>query len=83
MFSEFQDKTLFNLIDYLTSNIMLPLGRLFIAIFVAWLMKRQTVTEELGTSPHHFGYHLWQFMLRYVTPIGVGFVFLNAIGVFS
>lgn len=46
-------------------------------------MKRQTVTEELGTSPHHFGYRLWQFMLRYVTPIGVGFVFLNAIGVFS
>lgn len=83
MLSEFQDKTLFDLIDYLTSNIMLPLGGLFIAIFVAWLMKRQTVTEELETSPNHFGYRLWQFLLRYVTPIGVGFVFLNAIGVFS
>jgi len=83
MFSAFKDKTLFNLIEYLTTNIMLPLGGLFIAIFVAWLMKRQIVAEELESSPESFGYRLWQFLLRYVTPLGVGLVFLNAIGVFS
>ncbi|MDM8559809.1 sodium-dependent transporter [Candidatus Parabeggiatoa sp. HSG14] len=83
MFSAFQDKTFFNLIDYLTSNIMLPLGGLFIAIFVAWLMKNQIVTEELEISSKNLGYRFWRFLLRYVTPLGVGLVFLNAIGVFS
>lgn len=77
------NKTFFELIDYLTSNIMLPLGGLFIAIFVAWFMKRQFITEDLETSPNSLGFQIWQFLLRYVTPLGVGLVFLNAIGVFS
>jgi len=77
------DKTLFDQIDYLTSNIMLPLGGLFIAIFVAFLMKRQIVTEELGLSTDSFGFQILQILLRYVTPLGVTLVFLNAIGVFS
>jgi NSS family neurotransmitter:Na+ symporter len=83
MFSTFENKTLFDLIDYLTANIMLPLGGLFIAIFAAWLMKRQIVTEELDTSHDTLGFRVWYFLLRYVTPLGVVLVFLNAIGVFS
>lgn len=83
MFATFENKTLFDLIDYLTSNIMLPLGGLFIAIFAAWLMKRQIVTEELDTSHDTLGFRVWYFLLRYVTPLGVVLVFLNAIGVFS
>jgi len=77
------DKTLFDLIDYLTANIILPLGGLLIAIFVAWLMKRQIVTEELELSTDSFSFKILNFLLRYVTPLGVTLVFLNAIGVFS
>ncbi len=77
------DKTFFDLLDYLTSNIMLPLGGLLIAIFAAWLMKRQILTEELESSDDSLGFRVWHFLLRYVTPLGVGLIFLNAIGVFS
>lgn len=83
MFATFADKTIFDLIDYLTANIMLPLCGLLIAIFVAWLMKRQTVADELDSSPEHLGFRIWHFLLRYVTPLGVLLVFLNAIGIFS
>jgi NSS family neurotransmitter:Na+ symporter len=83
MFSAFENKTIFDLIDYLTSNIMLPLGGLLIAIFVAWLMKREIVTDELDSSQDALGFRLWYFLLRYVAPMGVVLVFLNAIGVFS
>jgi len=83
MFSTFENKTFFDLIDYLTANIMLPLGGIFMAIFVAWLMKKQIVIDELETTSDNIGYRIWHFLLRYVTPIGVGLVFLNAIGVFS
>jgi len=83
MIGQFEDKTLFDLLDFLTSNIMLPLGGLLIAIFVAWLMKSSIVAEELDTTVNKPSYRLWHFLLRYLTPLGIGLVFLNAIGVIS
>jgi len=73
------DKTFFDLLDYLTSNIMLPLGGLFIAIFVVWVMKKQSTVAELnmGEGP---AYKVWRLSVRYVTPIAVILVFLNAVG---
>ena len=75
------EKTWFDLLEYITFNVMMPLGGLFMAIFVAWFMNTATTSEELNSSPDSFGFKLWLFLLRYVTPIGVGIVFLNAIGV--
>lgn len=83
LFARFEDKTLFDLIDYLTTNIMLPLGGLFIAIFVAWIMKRHIVSDEFKSSPNRLGFQVWHFLLRYLTPLGIGLVFLNTIEVFS
>ena len=75
----FRDATLFDLLDYLTANIMLPLGGLFIALFAAWVMKRDDSLEELdmGDGP---AYRLWRFLVRYVTPVAVLIVFLNVTG---
>ena len=77
--SSIGNKTFFDLLDYLTSNIMLPLGGLFIAIFVVWVMKKESSLAELnmGEGP---AYKVWRLSLRYVTPIAVILVFLNAIG---
>jgi NSS family neurotransmitter:Na+ symporter len=82
--SEFKlfSMTMFELIDYVTSNIMLPLGGIFMAIFVAWLMKSADVTSELKVSAQNCGYQIWNFLLRYIIPLAVTLVFLNAIGIF-
>ncbi|MCW8854747.1 MAG: sodium-dependent transporter [Gammaproteobacteria bacterium] len=74
------DKTFFDLLDYLTANIMLPLGGLFIAVFAGWLMREQSSRDELETTEK--GYALWQFLVRYISPVAVMIVFLNVIGVF-
>ncbi len=76
-----QGKTFFDVLDYLTSNIMLPLGGVLMAIFAGWLMKRAACEEELAINKT--AYLLWRFLVRYVTPVAVMLVFLNAIGVFS
>ncbi|MDX1811749.1 MAG: sodium-dependent transporter [Gammaproteobacteria bacterium] len=73
------DKTFFDLMDYVTSNIMLPLGGLAMAIFVAWVMPRHAVHDELALGKGLL-FQKWWFLVRYVTPIGVIIVFLNAIG---
>ncbi|MBT8122594.1 MAG: sodium-dependent transporter [Gammaproteobacteria bacterium] len=76
----FADMTLFDLLDYLTANVMLPLGGLLIAIFAVWKMSRAATVDELNMGDRFF-YPLWRFLVRYITPIAVTIVFLHAIGV--
>ncbi len=79
MFEAFKDATIFDLLDYLTANIMLPLGGLLIAIFAVRKMTRSSSVDELGMGDG-IRYQLWRFLLRYITPVAVVIVFLNAIG---
>ncbi len=80
MFETFRDSTIFDLLDYLTANIMLPLGGLLIAIFSVWIMHEDASIDELNMGSG-FTYQVWHFLVRYVTPIAVIIVFLRAIGV--
>lgn len=73
------DKTYFDIMEYVTSNIMLPLGGLLIAVFTAWFMSRKAVIEELGLGEGLI-FQTWLFVVRYVAPIGVVIIFLHAIG---
>lgn len=75
----FGGRTVFDTFDYLTSNIMLPLGGLLIAVFAGWVMCANSSSEELamGTGTR---YKLWRTLTRYVAPAGVALVGLNAVG---
>ena len=74
------DKTFFDCLDYLTSNIMLPLGGLMIALFVGWVMRESSVREELAMQNQTI-YSIWRFLLKYITPFGLMLVFLSVIEV--
>lgn len=74
--------TLFDLFDFLTAKIMLPLGGFFIAIFTGWYLDKRIVWEEVsnnGTLPKVV-YRIWLFLLKYIAPIGIGFIFINELG---
>ena len=75
-----QGKSFFDLLDYLTSNIMLPLGGILICIFAAWLVTEKSRRDELKIK-HEGVYKLWRFLARYITPIGVILIFLHVLGV--
>lgn len=70
--------TIFDNVDYLTSNVLLPLGGMFIVVFAGWVMCRNSTAEELGGAGGL--YRLWRFLARVVAPIGILFVFLKAVG---
>ncbi len=76
-----KDATAFVFLDYLTTNIMLPLGGLMIAVFAGWLMKKEYSRQELNISP--FWYNTWLFLVRYVAPVMVIIVFMNALGIIA
>ena len=75
---KFYKGTIFDNVDHLTSNIMLPLGGMFIAIFAGWIMCRNSTADELGSAGTL--YKLWRLLARFVAPIGILFVFLKAVG---
>jgi len=77
----FEDKNFFDTLDFITANVMLPLGGLFIAIFAAWVMRESSTRDELDT--YNIIYRIWHFLVKYITPIAVIIVFLNVIGVIS
>ena len=70
--------TIFDNLDYLTINIMLPLGGVLIIVFAGWVMCRNSTSDELGSSGTL--YKLWRVLARFVAPIGILFVFLKAVG---
>jgi|TARA_Y100000996_G_scaffold304121_1_gene241384 NSS family neurotransmitter:Na+ symporter len=69
-------RNFFDATDFLTSQIMLPLGGIFIAIFVGWIMKKEHVLEGLGFKEDII-FKAWYFSVRYIAPVLVGLVFLN------
>ena len=68
-FPNFAHATVFDLLDYLTSNVLLPVGGFAIALFAGWVMPLRALIAELGLSP--VGAALLRAMLRYVVPLGV------------
>ena len=72
----------FQIIDFVTASIMLPIGGLLIAIFAGWVMEQDSTERELSFKNIHL-YPIWYSMVRYVTPFLVFIIFLNIIGIFS
>ena len=74
------DKSIFEFIDYLTANIMLPLGGILIAVFTGWVVKQSLLSEESKMSPVIF--KLWISLVKYVVPVAIFLVLLSVIGIF-
>ena len=76
-------KTLFDLFDYTSSNILLPLGGLLIAIFLGYATKKDDVRNELsnnGVLRINGLLSVFFAIVRYVTPALLIIVFLYSIG---
>ena len=75
---------LFDALDYLTANIMLPIGGLLTCIFVGWVLDRQTLRDQItnhGTLPFRI-YRVLIVLLRYFCPAILLLVFLDNLGIF-
>ena len=74
----------FELLDYLTANILLPLGGLLVCLFVGWHLDRKSFEQQLyaGCSPTS-SHSLMRGFIRYCCPLIILFVFLHNLGLLS
>lgn len=61
--------TVFECLDQVTSNLLLPLGGLGLAIFGGWVVQASVLAEELRLGGP--GRRLLGVVLRYVAPLGI------------
>lgn len=73
-------KSIFDFLDWVTSDFLLPITGLGLIIFLAWFMRRESVLRELRLEGA--GAMLWQVAARFLAPAAVIVVFLASLGLF-
>lgn len=76
------DKSLFDLFDYVTSKILMPLGGFFIALFIGWVYNPNEVRDELSNQGQlRISYYpIYRFLMRYFVPLAILVIFLRELG---
>ncbi len=73
---------MFDLLDKTSSNILLPLGGLLIAIFVGWTNNDDMMKEITNNGKVDFWWkNIFVVMVKYITPVAVVYILLNSIGI--
>ena len=62
------------MIDYLVTNILMPLGGMFYALFAGWWLSRETILSEIGLKDGAI-FKMWMILIRVVAPLAVALVF--------
>lgn len=78
-----EDTSFFEIFDYTTANILMPLGGVFTCILVAWYMKPSFLRGEITNYGKLKGrvFPLLPFTLRFITPLLIVYIFLTNLGI--
>lgn len=70
---------LFDLFDFVSAKIILPLGGIIICLFVGWRLDRQLVYNEVTNngSLRIRLFRLYIFLVRWVAPLAISIIFIN------
>ncbi|MDR2126591.1 MAG: sodium-dependent transporter [Prevotellaceae bacterium] len=75
---------IFDLLDFVTANLMLPAGGMLICIFAGWFISKKALKTELtnsGTIRFRL-FAVFAFIIKYVAPVIIALVCLNQLGLF-
>ncbi len=77
----FKDQSFFNIVEYVSSKLLVPISGLFLLIFAGHVMKPDVLKDEL--KGHEVFFKIWYFVIQYIAPLAVFVVLLNAIGLLA
>lgn len=75
---------LFDVFDFVTGQIFLPVGGLLTCLFIGWYVPKKLVKDEFtnwGTTRGIF-FGTYYFLIRFVCPLAILAIFLHQLGVF-
>lgn len=71
----FEERNIFESLDYIVSNFMMPAGGLLIAVLAGWGLKKSSTLEELQVTDGRW-YQFWRVLVRYIVPAAIALVFV-------
>ncbi|HYQ58376.1 MAG TPA: sodium-dependent transporter [Draconibacterium sp.] len=73
---------IFDLMDWISANLLLPIGGMFIALFIGWYFGRKKVKQEIAQGGSLSGIFLatFMFLVKFIAPIAIAIVMLNKVG---
>lgn len=77
----FGGKAFFDILDYFTSNILMPVSGIVTSIFVGFVMNKEPVKILLLPYMGESVFKIWLFLLRFIAPLAVLFIMLTQLGV--
>ncbi|MCC7005808.1 MAG: sodium-dependent transporter [Ottowia sp.] len=69
------DASIFDMLDGLSSKILMPLSGLLIALFCGWIVKRDIIQSELQLSA--LTRFAWEWAMKLIVPMAILFIFTN------
>ena len=78
-------KTLFDCFDFVTGQIFLPIVGFLTCIFIGWAVPHQVVRDEFTNWGTLRGrcFHLYIFLVKYICPLAILFIFLHQLGLLN
>lgn len=78
------NKNFFDLFDFISSNILMPIGGLLVVLFVGYFVNKKHISDELsnnGSLNNEAYIKIFIFLVKYITPILLVFIFLTFSGI--
>ena len=72
----------FDLLDFVTAKLMLPLSGFLVSLFVGWYLKRSLSYDELtnyGLQKASY-FPMYMFILKFFAPVAIALIFVNELG---
>ncbi len=75
-------KPLFEIFDFVTGQIFLPIAGLFTCLFIGWYLPHKLVKDEFTNNGTLRGrlFHLYLFCVKYACPLFIVLIFLHQFG---
>jgi NSS family neurotransmitter:Na+ symporter len=79
----FFDKSVFDWMNFLSANVLLPFGGLLIVLFTGWKLDRTKLKEELSNNGNLNirWFNLFFFIIRFIAPVAIFLVFIDNLGI--
>ena len=79
---EIFDFNIFGLLDFTASSVFLPIGGVFIVIFLGWYLGKKHIREEITSGGLYRAklLNVFLFIVKFLAPLAIAMVFLHGVG---
>ncbi|AXH09893.1 sodium-dependent transporter, SNF family [Malaciobacter halophilus] len=77
----FFGKNAFDLMDFMTSSVMMPLAAILTCVFLGYFVDKELLQRIFTAHVSNLVFNIWYFLIKFIVPIAIITLFLNKLGI--